>query len=129
MKLIMTKQVLLFGALAMVLLLSMWSLLIIVPSLRLLAEFSSRPGDTLFSLLGPAFWFWIGLLTIALVLDYGVSHRDQNAVRPFAAVLKSDVLPQFGSATQTSEGNLLLTRTSGTLGTRTVSVTMRHVAG
>ena len=121
MKFTMTKLVLLFGALATGLLLSLWLLVIALPNFRLIeALFGSRSGDNPFSQTGPAIWFWIGFLAIALIRDYVVSDRDQNVLRPFATALES-------ATTQTSDRNVLVTRVSGSVNTRAVGVTMRDV--
>ena len=82
----MTKQVLLFGALAAAVFLSMWWLSGVVPVIAL----NWRLGETPFSGLGRPFLFWLGLLAIALVRDYVVGCCDRNAVRPFAAALEPE---------------------------------------
>src|SRR5258708_14866877 len=100
----MTKLVLLFGVLAMGLLLSLWLLVIALPNLRLIeALFGSRSGHNPFSHLGPAIWLWIGFLAIALIRNYVVTHRDENVLGPFATALES-------APPQISDRNVLVTR-------------------
>src|SRR6266852_3445513 len=96
----MTKQVLLFGAFAAAVLLSMWWLSGIVPVIAL----NWRLGETPSSGLGRPFLFWLGLLAIALVRDYVVRRRDRNAVRPFAAALEPEIPADKASVMQSSAG-------------------------
>jgi hypothetical protein len=139
-----TKSVLLFGALAVVALLSMWLLLDFLPfavgptgnqsidnelsALRLLSAISRSLGgpwsENPFYGLGPAFRFWLFLLLIAVVMDYFGRHRDRKIVTPFAAAIKPDVLPDDGHIMQASDGALLRTAASGSLDNRDASVTL-----
>jgi len=121
----MTKQVLLFGAFAAAVLLSMWWLSGIVPVIAL----NWRLGETPSSGLGRPFLFWLGLLAIALVRDYVVRRRDRNAVRPFAAALEPEIPADKASVMQSSAGLVDYTTTLGSLGNRTVKVTLHEVAG
>ena len=121
----MTKAVLLFGALAAAILLFLhWAAF----DFFYASPFSVRPDESAFSGLGPAVWFWFGLLAVALICDYFVSQRDRHAVRPFATVLNSD-RPEHDSVTQVSDGNVLSTSTSGSVNDRIATVTLRDPTG
>src|SRR5437868_2870625 len=116
----MTKSVLLFGAIAVVALLSIWLI-----SAATFGQFwGSRLGETPFSGLGVAFRFWLFLLFLGIVMDYVGKHRAQRTVAQFAT-LTAQGLSKERSITQTYDGDLFLSTTtsSGTSGdNRNVSV-------
>jgi len=144
-----TKSVLLFGALAVVALLSMWLLLDFLPfalgptgnqsidnelsALRLLSAISHYAGGPWsanpFYGLGPVFRFGLVLLLIAVVVDYFGRHRDRKIVTPFATAINPDVLPGDGSVMQASDGAWLRTAASGSLDNRDASVTLLDSQG
>src|SRR5438067_12007038 len=78
----MTKSVLLFGAIAVVALLSIWLI-----SAATFGQFwGSRLGETPFSGLGVAFRFWLFVLFLAIVMDYVGKHRARRTVAQFATL-------------------------------------------
>jgi len=85
------------------------------------------PKSGLFEGLGPVAWFWIALLAVAALRDFLVSRRDRNAVKPFAAVLNAD--PVNDSVDQVSDLSVMSTSTSGSVGNRLASVTLRDSTG
>jgi len=120
----LTKIVLLMGAVA-------FGGLLILPWLAPWSLFWN-PSDSPFSGLtgtGPFTELWMGLLLLALVGDYWVSRRDRRAVRPFAKVLNPESLDDDDAVTQDEDGGLLTTSTSGAVGERVATVTLRESRG
>ncbi len=122
---IVTKSVLLFGVVVFAALLFIHSpvfdIIYVMPS--------APPKQGLFNGLWPVVWSWIALLTIALVLDYVGIRRSRNDVRPFASALNAGEASEGDAVTQASDGNLRTTSTSGSVGDRLATVTLREVAG
>ena len=126
----MTKSVLLFGAIAVLALPSIW--LLSLPFGATFGQFwGSRLGETPFSSLGVAFRFWLFLLFLGIVMDYVGKHRARRTVAQFAT-LTAQGLSKERSVTQTYDGDLFLSTTtsSGTSGdNRNVSVSfLKNVA-
>jgi len=140
----MTRSVLLCGAVVLVVFLAFWLFFDVIPAIGhtgnpktdeavstfrvLAAVFSMGRRGRVLSGLAPVVKFWIFLLVVALIRDYAGSIRDRKVVAPFASVL-TQAFPEDPVTQSSSDTGVLSTNTSGSLGGRSVNVTLHNYPG
>ena len=116
-----TKSVLLFGVLGF----GGLFVLELLPLDLIYAWPSAPPKPGLFEGLEPAVWFWFVLLAVAVVFDFVGYRLSRQLVRPFASAMHVGQPSDTEPVVQVSEARALSTSTSGRVGDRLVTVTLR----
>jgi hypothetical protein len=117
----MTKSVLLAGALAGVILAIVWVMVPFYP----VGSLQDKWGESLLGGLGPLVGIWMCALAAALVGDFLLRRQDRRAVQPFAEALAFDPrnADDDGISQSDNEG-VEGTRTIGTVEDRPAEVTL-----